>query len=383
MTSPDQHDYDATYLPSDWGLPDDETRDRLLAEAWLMHSAMPDVPTERLYHRFEIPKRIGDPSAGVRVIHAPMAALKQLQNKLLAILMRSHIGGSVHAHAYYKGRSIKSMARPHLRAKYLLKVDLSDFFHSVRPNRIDDELARHRGVGLPRELRIMVRRWCYLHGGLPMGAPTSPFLSNVAASALDAKLNVLAACWRRGITRATTTRTLENLRAGVSVDNSAHVWHRSRVAARPWMITYTRYSDDLVFSADYPQLFQLLPAVRAIISSCGFTVNEKKVHRIGPGSGRAVCGVSISARLGKDVTYRREHLRAAIFNASRNIVCGDTVTDAAIQRWSGMIAHVEYLNASQGAPLRAALQRLIALRAPRSEWTPELLQWAAAHNQRG
>jgi hypothetical protein len=86
------------------------------------------------YVTFSIPKRSG----GKRVIMAPKRRLKSLQRKLLSALVE-RLPVSEHAHAFRRGRSIRTGAEPHIGKRHVLKLDLKDFFPSVT-------FARVRGL---------------------------------------------------------------------------------------------------------------------------------------------------------------------------------------------------------------------------------------------
>ena len=91
----------------------------------------------------------------------------------------------------------------------------------------------------------------------PQGAPTSPMLSNLAAFDLDQKLTAFA-------------------------DLSGFV--------------YTRYADDLTFSAcgELPARMSIGDIHRTIVDTirkCGFRENLKKTRVAGPGSKKVVLGL--------------------------------------------------------------------------------------------
>src|SRR5439155_13412353 len=97
---------------------------------------------------------------------------------------------------------------------------------------------------------------------LPQGACTSPALSNLAARRLDSRLSGIA-------------RKLE------------------------W--SYTRYADDLSFSADgetAKKVGYLLARIRHIAQGEGLTVNEAKTRVLRPSAAQAVTGVVVNKRPG-------------------------------------------------------------------------------------
>ena len=76
-------------------------------------------------------------------------------------------------------RNIVTNAEQHLRKAWLLNADLEDFFHYVTA----DEVLRvftEKPFEFPTDLANLLTRLTTLNGRLPMGAPTSPVLSNLA-----------------------------------------------------------------------------------------------------------------------------------------------------------------------------------------------------------
>jgi len=160
-------------------------------------------------------------------------------------------------HGFRRGRSIVTAAKRHVGARALINVDLKDFFHSVDDERVARALERSlipRLVDETGELtRDEAREIVALIGRLvtwpaegrprpvlPQGAPTSPFLANLAARPIDVDLKKL----------------LEDT---------------------PGEYVYTRYADDLTISATHEIDRLLLEAVLRVVHRSGFTHNPEKV----------------------------------------------------------------------------------------------------------
>lgn len=155
------------------------------------------------YYNFEIPKRNG----GTRKISAPYPLLLSAQrwiyeNILIKQLLHENCKG------FIKDISIVDNARPHLNKKFLLKMDIKDFFPSIKINRV---MSVFRVLGYTKKISYYLASICCSEGVLPQGAATSPYLSNIIAKRLDYRLNGLA---------------------------------------KRFNLTYTRYADDLTFSGD-------------------------------------------------------------------------------------------------------------------------------------
>jgi hypothetical protein len=71
------------------------------------------------YVAFTMPKRHG----GERLIMAPKRRLKELQRRLLALLVH-RLPVSEHSHGFRTGSSVKTAAQPHVGKKIVLHLDL-------------------------------------------------------------------------------------------------------------------------------------------------------------------------------------------------------------------------------------------------------------------
>lgn len=322
-----------------------EPLDDALQRAWRQHLTMRHRPAEHRYRRFQIPKRADDPSAGFRDIASPDEELRVMQRRIVRMLDLLPLAPSDAAHAYRHGRSIRTMAEPHVRARWMVKIDLRHFFPGISPAHLFRELLRGRlRTAVPAALVQLIGAWCFLDGGLPMGGPSSPALSNIAACGLDRRMRGLARRWSKG-----------------SVD----------------AVAYTRYCDDFVLSSDTQNVKFALPFVRRIVEDCGFEVNNDKVRVYGPRSRRIVCGVSTATVIGAPGAWRNSVLRCGLFNRCRDAARGARVEDAEMAVWRGRVAHATNLNPEQTRALRAAVDRLARLRGPRETWPGDVVAWAA------
>jgi RNA-directed DNA polymerase len=210
------------------------------------------------YRTFTIPKRHG----GNREISAPYPALLECQQWINRfILQRVRIHPS--AYGFRKRRSIKTNAGKHLGKPHLLKMDLADFFPSIKLNRI---IAVFRHLDYPPNIAFYLARLCCLNDSLPQGAATSPSLSNIIAYRLDARLSGLAmACG----------------------------------------LTYTRYADDFTFSG-HPITIKFPDIVEKIVREEGFEVRHEKTHLCRSRGKRIVTGLSVS---GNKLTVPRQYKR--------------------------------------------------------------------------
>lgn len=233
----------------------------------------------RMYHHFSIAKGSGK----VRLISAPDRRMKILQSKLAPLLDRLYPVRQP-VHGFVPARSVKTNAEAHGRRRFVVNLDLQDFFPTITENRVRGLLC---SIGVTYKVAEVVARICCVDDHLPQGAPTSPVLSNMICYRLDRELLEIA----------------KGARA-----------------------IYTRYADDLSFSSYQPPapLFEgalpavgrfspdvLAPTLREAISSNGFTLNPNKAHYADRNSRRMITGVKINAGLNVDRRYIR-NIRAVL-----------------------------------------------------------------------
>lgn len=178
------------------------------------------LPSHQKYRCFTIAKKNGDP----REICTPIPPLKLLQQKLLQALKSAYIA-KPHVHGYVDGRGPITNAEVHKYRRWVLHVDIQEFFPSITKRRVYG-MFRAFPFQYNRDVAEILARLCCAWDHLPQGAPTSPFISNLICRSLDSQLANLA---------------------------------------RENRCMYTRYCDDLVFSTGR----QSFPTALAIVESLG------------------------------------------------------------------------------------------------------------------
>ena len=193
------------------------------------------------YQEFFIPK----PGGEKRFIQHPDTTLKSVQQELNRYLQAVYYFiKPACAHGFIvvptdeaQPRNIYSNASAHTRSHWFINVDLKDFFHTVTDKHVY-ALFRYT-LGYEELLARLLTRLCCFKGRLPMGAPTSPVISNMVLYFTDYRFMAFAAA-----------------EGGI----------------------YTRYADDLTFSFVRPPSDSFLDQVRHELLKSGFIVNEKKVR---------------------------------------------------------------------------------------------------------
>jgi RNA-directed DNA polymerase len=235
-----------------------------------------DVVTRRRDPYLDIERRKRD--GRTRPISSPEPVLMDVQRWVLhRILAACDVHPS--SYAYQRHRSIVDCARMHLGAKWLIKLDVHDFFETIRERRV---YLIFRDLGYTRLLSLELTRLCTRaappelirrdyhkyegkapysvgpEGRLPQGAPTSGALANAVAIGVDSRLSRLARI--RGL-------------------------------------VYTRYSDDLVFSAaqnlSRDQAADPVRRASAILRTEGFSVHRAKTRIVPPGARHVILGLLV------------------------------------------------------------------------------------------
>jgi len=165
------------------------------------------------YSVFSVPKRNGD----LRLIEDPAPALKAVQRALNERLQAVYyFERSEAAYGFVLNpaddpdpRHIVTHAERHDGCRWLLNIDLDDFFHQIDETEVQVAMQQPP-FQCGDEVAGLIAKLTTFKGRLPMGAPTSPALSNIVFREEDRSL-------------------------------------LSRSRDKGWL--YTRYADDLTFSS--------------------------------------------------------------------------------------------------------------------------------------
>lgn len=298
---------------------------------WLCYHT--EAATRIHYVQFEVPKKSG----GTRTLSAPHKTLAAAQEWVLGSIL-SKLPTEEPAHGFVPGRSTLTNAAPHAGRDVVVNLDLEGFFPSVGFARVRHLFRRQGYSGAVATLLALLctecpRRRVVYSGtpyfvatgprGLPQGACTSPAASNQVARRLDRRLSALSA------------------KLGV---------------------TYTRYADDLTFSAGpgfRDKVGYLLARVRHIAQDEGFAVNAKKTRVQRPESRQVVTGLVVNKApaVPRDIVRR---LRAILHRAkTEGLAAQNRAGHPHFRGWvEGMIAYVGMVKPEVGQKFRAALDAL-------------------------
>ncbi|WP_082400641.1 reverse transcriptase domain-containing protein [Gemmobacter sp. LW-1] len=241
------------------------------------------------YKEFTIPKKSG----GTRRICAPRIALLKLQRDILR-LVESDYRPRAHVHGFVGGhqRSIVSNARQHVGKRWVLNIDLEDYFETIHFGRVRGRLMAPP-YNYPEEIaQFIAHIACFqtekevdgslrtTHVLMP-GAALSPILANIVSDKLDAELARF--CRQLGC-------------------------------------TYTRYADDITISSnrrtfpapigrlanpDSHDEFILSDTCQQMIEDNGFRINHAKTRLLGLAFQQEVTGLVVNEK----VNVKRKFVR--------------------------------------------------------------------------
>lgn len=227
---------------------------------------------ENRYKQFSIPKKSG----GIRTISAPRYKLKTIQkciNEILNIVFTPHFAAT----GFVPNKSILDNAKLHVGKQFVYNTDLKDFFPSVDFRRIKSVLGlrpfnlininKSQTQG-KEHLAFLIANLCCENGCLPQGAPTSPTLTNVVCQRLDRNLFKFA----------------KSIKA-----------------------TYSRYADDITFSANKPIFNSDFDKKLAeIIAKENFKINEAKTRLQNGGERQSVTGIVVNKKPNVDRNFIKD-----------------------------------------------------------------------------
>lgn len=238
------------------------------------------------YKYFAIKKRRG----GLRRIMSPYSELRDVQTWIKEnILDKIELPNCVKA--FVKGRNIMENAKMHEGRKYILKVDITNFFESIGVRQV---YVAFRKMGYDRSVAAWLANLCtakiedykyeqledqeeiqklfndLYHKSEPFlvqGAPTSPGLANIICNRMDKRMMGLA---------------------------NKHGF------------TYSRYADDITFSADNKDRLPKVSMIRKIVETEGFHLNEEKIELLHEGNRQIVTGLLVDNHVRVPGRYKKD-----------------------------------------------------------------------------
>ncbi|ADT67495.1 MAG: RNA-directed DNA polymerase [Pseudoalteromonas tetraodonis] len=256
----------------------------------------------RRYKKYTIAKRNSDER---RLIAHPSKEVKFLQ-RLLVTHLEDKLTIHASANAYVKQKGIKSNALAHKDNQYLLKMDFKNFFLSITPSILIEQMLAF-GIGLDdRNIEFIsgilfwkLRRNSPLR--LSIGAPSSPFISNVIMYNFD--------------------RLIEK-------------------ECKVMGITYTRYADDLAFSTNIKDiLFEIPKLVKNTLKKLygsKIRVNTKKTVFSSKKFNRHITGITLTNNNLLSIGRKKKRFISSLVHKYTL----ELLSDEEILQLKGLLSHV-------------------------------------------
>jgi RNA-directed DNA polymerase len=276
------------------------------------------IPPGAKYTTFAIQKKAG----GERQIDAPIAKLKGLQKRLAVLLYdclqeieESEARKNKLSHAYRRGFSIISNASAHRARRYVLNIDLQNFFPGFNFGRVRGFFIKNKHFQLVEPVATLIAQIACNNGVLPQGSPCSPVITELLTHFLDIRLVRLAA------------------------KNKC---------------SYSRYADDITFSTNQ-KIFPVVLAVpvgegwllsnelKARIQSAGFAINDAKTRMQVRASRQTVTGLTVNTKVNVPQHYykRARAMTHQFLSTGKYIV--DGAENTSVQKLEGILSHIYYI----------------------------------------
>ncbi|MBI9054767.1 MAG: RNA-directed DNA polymerase [Bacteroidales bacterium] len=232
------------------------------------------ISKDSRYREFKIFKKSGKE----RIIDAPDNYLKRVQtliNDLLQIIFEPKVHNATNG--FLLNRDIVRNARVHVNKRYLLNLDIEDFFPTISFRRVKSvlELAPFNLNTEKENLAFIIANICSLKGKLPQGAPTSPILSNIVTQQLDRRITKY--CLKKNV-------------------------------------KYSRYADDLSFSSNLDVFDKaFIKGLTIIVKKEGFKINKEKTRMNSNMERQQVTGIIVNEKLNVKRDYIQK-VRAMLNN---------------------------------------------------------------------
>lgn len=229
------------------------------------------VKPENSYNDFFISKKSG----GKRKISSPTSRLKSVQRKLnesmLNFMEESDFPKSKIAYGYSKEKSIVFNSKNHVKKKFVINIDIKDFFESINFGRVRGFFINNKYFKMNTEVSTIIAQLTCYNNSLPQGAPTSPLISNLIGQILDYKISKIC---------------------------------------NKYKLVYTRYVDDLTFSTNDDKIIKnyssFIDEIDQILNKSGFQRNINKTRIQYRNSRQVVTGLVVNRKISIPREYYKD-----------------------------------------------------------------------------
>jgi RNA-directed DNA polymerase len=224
------------------------------------------------YDKEIIPKKGRGRKGECRIVHAVRFPLDNFQKNISTAISIQKVFPE-YVQGFVAKRSIVTNASLHLAKRYILNLDIKDFFDTITTDQVSEAFEQ---LGCKQDIALVFAHLCTLHGKLVQGASTSPVLANLICAELDQKLLGLA---------------------------------------ESYSCSYSRYADDITFSGE---LIPCKKQIKKCLKEYGFELNPDKYKCQSRGKRQYVTGLTVfdsnRPRIAKKI---KKKLRQIIYYASK------------------------------------------------------------------
>jgi hypothetical protein len=222
---------------------------------------------------------------GKRTIIEPPEKIKTIQRRIVDFL-KTKQHEKYCAYGFVKGKNNVMNAKIHVGQNYIYKIDLKDYFPSIKAGRIYKMLITKPFSFSICYAAVITNLLCHM-GRLYQGAPSSPFIANIVTRKLDNALLILS---------------------------------------KEHYCRYSRYADDITFSTHLSEFpMEIMNKMKSIVEKEMFIINEKKTKLQSKKKRQIVTGIVVNKKPNLKRDYYKD-LRAKLYTWSK------TGLDACSQR---------------------------------------------------
>ena len=240
---------------------------------------------EKYISVFHKKKRSSKGRVKYREIIAPNEDYKYIQSKIYRYFIDEN-PLPIHdtSYAWINGRSRDRCANMHIDNKYVLEIDIDDFFGNITKDKVEALFIKNNIdniLGLPIDdiINILLIRYKDRKRHLAQGFITSTYIANAARYEIDIDVNRL--CIEKGL-------------------------------------TYTNYGDNIVISGNFLDR-DLTSSVIDIISKHGYSANPRKTKFMPYYREQRILGITINKKIRVPKDYTNDIIGELVYRLKNNI----------------------------------------------------------------
>jgi hypothetical protein len=242
-----------------------------LEDFYISHKKIVELALYKIRNEKYTTKSITKKNGGTRVLNIPPIFTRVVQTKFNDILQKQYKTLKP-VHGFVKSenttpKSIVSNASQHVRKRYVINVDIEDFFGSINFGRVRG-LFLSKPFNTSESIATKLAQLTTYEDKLPQGSPSSPIISNLICKKLD---------------------------------------HELIKVAKEFSLTYTRYADDITFSTYKKKINskRIIRTIDKVVKNNGFSINKEKTRVQDLNHTQIVTGLKVNQK----VNLRRKYIK--------------------------------------------------------------------------